>query len=537
MGDMGGIIGMGGGLVDTLNPGDEWGHRSAGGAAASGALKGAAMGAPLGPIGMGVGALIGGVSSFFGQKKQNKKADMAKWRHQSSARMEARNYGQQDMANFAEEGGKLTQLYPRFMQPTKNGMQTIKYYLDGGNLMEEFGPQSIQPGWTHEYFERPSEFNMRPGYQQFKSGGFGAVFRGGSSPGYMASQGGNHNQGHFGDTAGGGRANMLFLTRDPKTNIWAKQAAPGDFQRKWGYQGFKQGGKKVPGGEVNQLSDRAVEFEGNNPQATDAINIGDNTFVDHNEAMVQTPEGEIVASDSVFLGGGKRSVASHVKSLQSRKSKSRSPEKRGFYDYRTDVALAQQELEAGRVDPKQVLAIAEPGGEQMRHGGIGDKDPNFHPPTADSINFAGGGSVFGDGRDENFLNADFSKRPGSQMYYEYGGLYAGNNPVDETEFFNLQNLPDQRKKKRKLNLKDGGLVMNDDIMGRVAQYCKGGRYARKMNEGGKMEDDDDYLDKLAENKSEAMEEQLEMGIPTEAKEHKTSMKKGRRLAKDHLEED
>ena len=53
--------------------------------------------------------------------------------------------------------------------------------------------------------------------------------------------------------------------------------------------GFQEGGRKVPGGQVKQISDRAVSFEGNNPNLTDNINLGDNTYVDHNEAMIETP--------------------------------------------------------------------------------------------------------------------------------------------------------------------------------------------------------------------------------------------------------
>lgn len=277
---MTGLLGMGSSLVDTIDPGDEWGYRSDAGAIGSGALKGAAAGAALGPLGMAGGALIGGVTGLIGNNKQQAEAERAKFAHQSAMRMDARNYS--DMSSFHKKGGK--RIPPMVMVPLGNG--------------------------------------------SFKS----------------------------------------YSTLD--TNM------PSEF---------------LSGGKARQISDTTVEFKGNDPGATDAIQLDPSTHVDHNEALVDLGGTEIIASDNVFLGGGKRSVASQVKKLQMRKNKVRSPKKRALYDFKTDVKLAQQELEAGRVDPRAVLAIAEPGGESMRHGGIGDLDPNFHPDLAKTIQLEMGG--------------------------------------------------------------------------------------------------------------------------------------------------
>jgi len=65
----GGIAGLGGmvGASGILG-------NSVGGKTASGALSGAASGAMLGPLGIGAGALIGGISSFIGAKKEKEEA-------------------------------------------------------------------------------------------------------------------------------------------------------------------------------------------------------------------------------------------------------------------------------------------------------------------------------------------------------------------------------------------------------------------------------------------------------------------------------
>lgn len=105
--------------IDALAPANSFGRQATGAMAASGALKGAASGAGLGPMGMAAGALIGGVSGLFGgfgaksrenqlyaqQQQQQRQRDQAA----SSARL---------MAN-----PNLT-----------TGSMSAQYFADGGQL-------------------------------------------------------------------------------------------------------------------------------------------------------------------------------------------------------------------------------------------------------------------------------------------------------------------------------------------------------------------------------------------------------------------
>ena len=72
---VGAISSLGTGLIGALDPGDQDGVQSEVGAGLSGALSGAAAGAALGPIGMAGGAIIGGISSLFGNNKRREEAE------------------------------------------------------------------------------------------------------------------------------------------------------------------------------------------------------------------------------------------------------------------------------------------------------------------------------------------------------------------------------------------------------------------------------------------------------------------------------
>lgn len=103
-----GIAGMAGGMLGGLIPTTKKdGNTSIGGSAASGAVKGAASLAMLGPIGMGAGALVGGLTGFFTGKKQQKdelaqQAEMEK-QQQDSTRSDVlanMNYGMMNSSNL-----------------------------------------------------------------------------------------------------------------------------------------------------------------------------------------------------------------------------------------------------------------------------------------------------------------------------------------------------------------------------------------------------------------------------------------------------
>jgi hypothetical protein len=79
-----GMMGMAGGMLGGLIPTNKQnGNVSVGGSTAQGAMKGLAAGAALGPIGMGAGALIGGVSSLLQAKKQQQAEEEARIEQQN----------------------------------------------------------------------------------------------------------------------------------------------------------------------------------------------------------------------------------------------------------------------------------------------------------------------------------------------------------------------------------------------------------------------------------------------------------------------
>jgi hypothetical protein len=72
-GSASGIAGMGAGMLGGLIPGqNKQGNTSIGGSAAKGALSGVAAGAMFGPWGMAIGGLLGGATSLFKAKGQQK---------------------------------------------------------------------------------------------------------------------------------------------------------------------------------------------------------------------------------------------------------------------------------------------------------------------------------------------------------------------------------------------------------------------------------------------------------------------------------
>jgi hypothetical protein len=107
-------LGMAGTLVGAIDGMD--GKKSIGGSAASGALSGAAAGAALGPLGMAGGALIGGITSAIGAKKE-KEAQQKLEREQERQRVNQvkensigviANYPTTGVEmNYYEDGGKV----------------------------------------------------------------------------------------------------------------------------------------------------------------------------------------------------------------------------------------------------------------------------------------------------------------------------------------------------------------------------------------------------------------------------------------------
>jgi hypothetical protein len=103
----GSVLSQGVDLFDTPNA--ETGVRSNGGAIASGALKGASMGAALGPWGAAAGAVIGGAVGFFGNKKAKKEAAKAEEVKRNLEFVNRNIQSQAILANYNEQGTGITE--------------------------------------------------------------------------------------------------------------------------------------------------------------------------------------------------------------------------------------------------------------------------------------------------------------------------------------------------------------------------------------------------------------------------------------------
>jgi hypothetical protein len=126
-----GLAGMGAGMLSQFIPQqNKQGFTSVGGSAASGALKGASMGAAFGPIGMGAGALIGGIGSALGAKKaQNEEMEQYTEMSNLNSRnqLASMNYGQAQASNLPMAmGGPMNPL------TTDTPLNSYSYFTEGG---------------------------------------------------------------------------------------------------------------------------------------------------------------------------------------------------------------------------------------------------------------------------------------------------------------------------------------------------------------------------------------------------------------------
>jgi hypothetical protein len=149
------LTGMGAGMLSQFIPQqNKNGFTSIGGSAASGALKGASMGAAFGPIGMGVGALIGGVGSAMGAKKQQRE-EMEQYTEMSNLnsrnQLASMNYGQAQASNLPMAmGGSMNPL------TTDTPLNSYSYFTEGGT--HESNPYGgIPQGQTNQGTPRTVE--------------------------------------------------------------------------------------------------------------------------------------------------------------------------------------------------------------------------------------------------------------------------------------------------------------------------------------------------------------------------------------------
>lgn len=99
-------------LVNVVDPQNSYGVRSNVGAATSGLLKGAGMGATLGPIGAGIGGAIGLVGGILGNNKRKEEEAEAKKRQEQS-----------EINNITQYSKGVLSTYPSYGITAKYGMK------------------------------------------------------------------------------------------------------------------------------------------------------------------------------------------------------------------------------------------------------------------------------------------------------------------------------------------------------------------------------------------------------------------------------
>lgn len=142
------------GLIPTQN---SRGFTSIGGSTAKGALQGAASGAALGPIGMAVGAGIGGLTSFIGSKKARSEEETAYRDNaelQLNQQLASMNYGMQNSSNLPmANGGSYNP-----MDASMNPVGTFSEF-EGGGTHEQNPYGGIPQGMTAQGQLRTVEAN------------------------------------------------------------------------------------------------------------------------------------------------------------------------------------------------------------------------------------------------------------------------------------------------------------------------------------------------------------------------------------------
>ena len=144
----GGIAGLGGmvGASGILG-------NSVGGKTASGALSGAASGAMLGPLGIGAGALIGGISSFIGAKKEKEEALKAE---QDMKNMQFSNFISSSNLNQTN-GSNMPMAYGGDMYSEGGAMSPLFTEFEGGGTHEQNPFGGIPQGMNAEGKQRSVE--------------------------------------------------------------------------------------------------------------------------------------------------------------------------------------------------------------------------------------------------------------------------------------------------------------------------------------------------------------------------------------------
>lgn len=125
------VTGMTAGMLSSLIPGqNKQGNTSIGGSAAKGALGGIAAGASFGPIGMGIGALVGGLGGLFQGKKQQK-AELAEQKELEKLERDTNTRNALAQLNFSNSSN-LPMAYGGLMNSTELPIGSFTHFTNGG---------------------------------------------------------------------------------------------------------------------------------------------------------------------------------------------------------------------------------------------------------------------------------------------------------------------------------------------------------------------------------------------------------------------
>lgn len=157
------------GILDSFDSGNEFGRQSTGVSIGKGALTGAEAGMAFGPIGAGVGALVGGVTSWIGSNKAKKAEEDFKNRQKVRQKQTDANFMQSRLgadpslyqgnmkAEYFETGGSLSNKFKQFVE----GGPVLRNVAEStGNKIQEkiisptYKRQDTIKGITKEEFDK-----------------------------------------------------------------------------------------------------------------------------------------------------------------------------------------------------------------------------------------------------------------------------------------------------------------------------------------------------------------------------------------------
>lgn len=162
------------------------------------------------------------------------------------------------------------------------------------------------------------------------------------------------------------------VARQKSATIMANYATQGTGIKEF-QSGGKLAGKGIPtaGGYLQAISQDAVEVQGNDPGATDDVQIGD-AFVDHNEVITATPEGDglRIFSDTLKYPGTKKTFSKLAKGLEKQKTaqEDRFPEQNNLVEKKLNALFNVQQMMNGNNQGETLGEASVPAGETPGSG-------------------------------------------------------------------------------------------------------------------------------------------------------------------------